>query len=158
MKFPVKIEIWMHPVLKAMLICGGGLLLGIIGILLNSEFLLLVGIIASGGGLIAYWLLRSLMDGGCDGEMQWRGDDELEVYVGTCSECDRWSIRVRGHNVATGRGYDAFHDAAEAVARTYEGHVPAIANRFRMLIADIEEDEPEDTPPPEEGFATERET
>lgn len=145
----MKIEIEASPAGKALLIGVVGIVVGIVAVLLNRPTLLVVGCSLAAAGLIAIWAVQPR----CHGYVKWTGTEDNEIQIANCSECDRWTLSLRGEYVAHGKGFDAFVEAVNKVADSHQQYLPHVAMRLRKVLELIEGNQK-----PEDGFETENET
>jgi hypothetical protein len=148
----------MPPQVRLLVVLVSGVVWTLLGLVTGSDILFLAGLIAIASLLLMIWVLweplRQVVPwlGGekpCNGSVVWRATESEDVLVGTCTECNRWTLKVRGIEVANGRGLDSFIEEASEVAQRYERMVPQIAGELRAVIAQLEERE---TSSPEEGL------
>jgi hypothetical protein len=132
---------------KALLFALISPFLGLVGLALNSPFLMVLAIILFAAGILSLWLMQP----GCGGRMNWHETKDGDIHIGICDSCDRWQIYIRESPVAMGRGFKEFQHAMERAIQTNATYLPHLSAQLREVLKHFEE-----ASAPEGGFELER--
>lgn len=133
---PVEVEVSREG--QVALVLGAGVALSFAGAALGIPFVLVVGLILFGAGMLTSWIMRPT----CEGETNWHKTEDGEIAIGTCNSCDRWYIYIRSEPVAFGRGFAQFQRAMEQAIQTNQSYLPHLSAQLRKVLDGLEKPAP----------------